>query len=79
MEINKIITNVKSKYLNVIDEIKMETELNEPIITTSTIIYNQIMFVAASKDKYAKFNVTNNPNDIIRYVYLTFPFTMEYN
>ena len=63
---------------DVIDEIKMKTELTEPIITTSNIIYNQIMLVTTSKDKYAKFNITNNPNDVIRDVYMAFPFTMEY-
>ena len=63
---------------DVIDEIKMKTELTEPIITTSNIIYNQIMLVTTSKDKYAKFNITKNPNDVIHDVYLAFPFTMEY-
>ena len=36
------------------------------------------MLVTTSKDKYAKFNITNNPNDVIRDVYMAFPFTMEY-
>ena len=40
-------------------------------------VYNKITLSSVSQNKFAKFNITNNPNDVIADVYYTFPFTVK--
>jgi hypothetical protein len=39
-------------------------------------IYNKITLVAEPVDRNVVYNITNNPNDIIRDIAQTFPFTI---
>jgi hypothetical protein len=40
-------------------------------------VYNKISLTSVSQNKFDKFNITNNPNDVIADVYYTFPFTVK--
>ncbi len=40
-------------------------------------VYNKISLSSVSQNKFVKFNITNNPDDVIPDVYYTFPFTVK--
>ena len=40
-------------------------------------VYNKITLSSVSQNKFVKFNITNNPDDVIPDVYYTFPFTVK--
>jgi hypothetical protein len=61
---------------NLFEGLKRNSDLTDKEISGASIIYNKFEFVASSPDKFTKFGITNNPNDVISDIYLPFSMTI---
>ena len=59
-------------------QLKNTSNLSDAEINNASFIYSKIQFVATSPDKYTKYTITANPNDVIPDVFQSFPFTLKF-